>query len=119
MPVVIEKISAITLRVANMEASIRFYRDVLGMELLYGEPSAAFSSLCAPGTEHPILNLEQGDAVNRWGRMIFHVSDVDEFWAHLKAKSLAPEIPQNASWGARYFHLHDPNGHELSFARPL
>jgi catechol 2,3-dioxygenase-like lactoylglutathione lyase family enzyme len=30
----IEKISAITFRVLNMEASVRFYRNVLGMELL-------------------------------------------------------------------------------------
>jgi len=119
MPVVIEKISAITLKVANMEASIRFYRDVLGMELLYGAPSAAFSSLRASPTDLPILNLEQGHTVNRWGRLIFHVSDVDGFWAYLKEKGLAPEAPLNASWGERYFHLHDPDGHELSFARPL
>jgi len=51
----IEKISAITLKVTDMEASVRFYRDVLGLELL----------------------------------------------------------------GERYFHVHDPYGHELSFARPL
>jgi catechol 2,3-dioxygenase-like lactoylglutathione lyase family enzyme len=119
MPLMIQKISAITLKIANMEASIRFYRDVLGMELLYGGPSAPFSSLRAPHTKLPILNLEQGHTVNRWGRMIFHVSDVDEFWASLKEKGLTPETPQNASWGERYFHIHDPDGHELSFARPL
>jgi uncharacterized glyoxalase superfamily protein PhnB len=27
--------------------------------------------------------------------------------------------PRNASWGERYFHMRDPDGHELSFARPL
>jgi len=31
----IEKISAVTVRVRNMKASVQFYRDVLGMELLY------------------------------------------------------------------------------------
>jgi len=30
------KISAVTFRVENMTESVRFYRDVLGMELLYG-----------------------------------------------------------------------------------
>jgi hypothetical protein len=25
----------------------------------------------------------------------------------------------NAPWGERCFHIHDPDGHELSFARPL
>ena len=32
----IEKIAAITLRVLNMKASVQLYRNVLGMELLYG-----------------------------------------------------------------------------------
>jgi catechol 2,3-dioxygenase-like lactoylglutathione lyase family enzyme len=30
----VEKISAVTLRVTNMRASVRFYRDVLGLELV-------------------------------------------------------------------------------------
>ena len=38
----IEKISAITLRVVNMARSVRFYGDVLGMELLYGGEAAGF-----------------------------------------------------------------------------
>jgi len=29
------KISAVTLRVANMEASVRFYKDALGLEIVY------------------------------------------------------------------------------------
>jgi catechol 2,3-dioxygenase-like lactoylglutathione lyase family enzyme len=32
----IEKISAITFRVSNMKASVKFYQDVLGMQLVYG-----------------------------------------------------------------------------------
>jgi len=32
----VEKVSAVTLRVANMEASVRFYKDVLGLEIIYG-----------------------------------------------------------------------------------
>src|SRR5213075_3093995 len=56
----IEKVSAITLTVADMEASLRFYRDVLGLELLDGGPNAGFSSLRITGTEFPIINLQQG-----------------------------------------------------------
>jgi catechol 2,3-dioxygenase-like lactoylglutathione lyase family enzyme len=115
----IEKLSAITLKVTDMEASVLFYRDVLGMELLYGGPNAGFSSLRIPGTEFPIINLQQGRATAGWGRMILHVADVDAFWTHLKEKGFEPDTPQNASWGERYFHLHDPDGHELSFARLL
>ncbi len=119
MTATIEKISAITLKVANMGVSLRFYGDVLGMKLLYGGPDAYFSSLRTSETEFPILNLEQGRIANRWGRMIFHVADVDAFWTYLKEKGFDPDIPRDASWGERYFHMHDPDGHELSFARPL
>jgi uncharacterized glyoxalase superfamily protein PhnB len=27
--------------------------------------------------------------------------------------------PRDAAWGERFFHLTDPDGHELSFARLL
>jgi catechol 2,3-dioxygenase-like lactoylglutathione lyase family enzyme len=40
MTVKIEKISAITLRVANMKVSVQFYGDVLGMKLVYGGKDA-------------------------------------------------------------------------------
>ena len=32
----IEKISAVTFRVLDMRRSVRFYGDVLGMEIVYG-----------------------------------------------------------------------------------
>jgi uncharacterized glyoxalase superfamily protein PhnB len=28
-------------------------------------------------------------------------------------------VPHDAEWGERYFHVTDPDGHELSFAWPL
>jgi len=84
----IEKISAITFRVLNMQASVQFYRNVLGMELLYGGERASFSSLRANDSESAILNLERGEGVSRWGRLIFHVTDVDAFWTHLKERGL-------------------------------
>ena len=115
----IEKISAVTFRVANMAESVRFYKNVLGLELLYGGEDAGFSSLRAKDARSAILNLEQGDRVNRWGRLIFYVTDVDALWNHLKDRGFDPEIPRDAPWGERYFHVPDPDGHELSFARPL
>jgi catechol 2,3-dioxygenase-like lactoylglutathione lyase family enzyme len=115
----IERVSAITLRVSNMNASVQFYRNVLGMELLYGGEKSSFSSLRAKDSESAILNLEQGNGVSQWGRIIFHVADVDAFWTLLKREGFDPEIPQDASWGERYFHVLDPHGHELSLARPL
>ena len=63
----IEKISAVTFRVVNMTESVRFYRDVLGMKLLYGGEGTGFSSLRARDAQSAILNLEQGDTGDSLG----------------------------------------------------
>jgi catechol 2,3-dioxygenase-like lactoylglutathione lyase family enzyme len=108
----IEKVSAVTFRVLNMKASVRFYGDVLGMDVLYGGEDTPFSSLRTKDAEYPILNLEQGRSVAGWGRMIFYVADLDAFWEYLRGKGFNPESPRDASWGERYFHMPDPDGHE-------
>jgi catechol 2,3-dioxygenase-like lactoylglutathione lyase family enzyme len=115
----IEKMAAVTLKVASMRNSVRFYKDVLGMEIIYGGEDGPFSSLRAKDSNMPILNLEQGHSVPGWGRMIFYLADVDAFWEFLRGEGLQPESPRDASSGERYFHVPDPDGHELSFARPI
>ena len=113
----IEKVSAITLKIADMEKSVHFYQGVLGLEVLYGGPEAGFTSLRIPDADFPFINLQLGRQAVDWGRVIFYVSDVDAFWVHLKQNGFEPDRPQDAPWGERYFHMHDPDGHELSFAR--
>ncbi len=55
-----------------------------------------------------------------WGRVIFYHSDVDALHASVVAAGYRPDTaPRDAEWGERFFHLTDPDGHELSFARPL
>jgi catechol 2,3-dioxygenase-like lactoylglutathione lyase family enzyme len=114
----VEKISAVTLRVADMEASVCFYKEVLGLEIVYGGEGSDFISLRTKDGD-TILNIERGDPAIYWGRLIFHVSDVDRFWTYLKEKGFDPDSPSDASWGERYFPMRDPDGHELSFARPF
>ena len=97
----VQKISAVTFLVASMSASVRFYRDLLGMEVIYGDENGYFSSLRAKDGKDPILNLEHGNPATQWGRLIFHVSDVDGFWAYFKEKGFHPESPRDASWGER------------------
>lgn len=115
----IEGISAITLGTHDMACAVRFYR-ALGFDMLYGGEAAAFTSFRAgPG----YLNLTaQADDKHWswWGRVIFYVTDVDALYARALAAGYRPSTqPRDAEWGERYFHLSDPDGHELSFARPL
>jgi catechol 2,3-dioxygenase-like lactoylglutathione lyase family enzyme len=115
----IESISAITIATHDMSRAVQFYRT-LGFALIHGGEKTSFTSFQV-GTGY--LNLIAQPAVRQWswwGRTIFYVSDVDALYQHAVACGLNPDAaPEDAGWGERYFHLTDPDGHELSFARPL
>ena len=115
----IEGISAITLGTHDMARAVRFYR-ALGFDLLYGGETAAFTSFRA-GSGYLNLTAQPEDKRwSWWGRAIFYVDDVDALHARALAAGYQPSTqPRDAEWGERYFHLSDPDGHELSFARPL
>jgi catechol 2,3-dioxygenase-like lactoylglutathione lyase family enzyme len=120
VPGQVESISAVTLVTSDMRASVRFY-EALGFRALYGGAEAAFTSF-AVGTGY--LNLQHvpaaGERWRGWGRIVFWVDDVDEVHARVLAAGATPSTePADAPWGERYFHVDDPDGHELSFARPL
>lgn len=115
----VEGISAITLATHDMARAVRFYR-LLGFELLYGGETAAFTSFRA-GAGY--LNLTAQPAQRRWswwGRAIFYDAELDALYARLVAAGMTPDTaPRDAEWGERFFHITDPDGHELSFAWPL
>jgi catechol 2,3-dioxygenase-like lactoylglutathione lyase family enzyme len=119
----VRSISAITLAVADMARSVDFYHDKIGLEMLYGGGSASFTGFkVGDGFLNLILDPERDsrDARTWWGRLIFHVDDVDALHLSLVQAGLSPLTePADASWGERYFHINDPDGHELSFARPI
>jgi catechol 2,3-dioxygenase-like lactoylglutathione lyase family enzyme len=115
----IESISAITLATHDMRRAVRFY-TALGFDLLYGNEDASFASFRA-GSGYLNLTAQSGDRRWAWwGRAIFYVTDVDAMHARVVAAGyVADTVPRDAAWRERYFHLTDPDGHELSFARPL
>ena len=113
---IIESLSAITLATGDMGRAVQFYQ-ALGFPLKFGGPGDAFSSF-ALGSSFLNLIDETHGPVNWWGRVIIHVSDVDAMYAQALAAGFAPLFaPRDAPWGERYFHILDPDGHELSFAR--
>ncbi len=118
-PRAIESLSAVTIVVADMAASVRFY-DAMGFVAVYGGADAEFTSYRAGSG---FLNLQLAadpPAPGAWGRAIFYVSDVDAQHAAAIAAGYPPStVPVDAPWGERYFHISDPDGHEISFARPF
>ena len=116
----IELLSAVTLASTDMERSLRFYRT-LGFVVRDGRDSPAFCSLAAgPGALNLQLVPDYRPPAEVWGRVILWVDDVDAVHDRAVAAGYEPStLPADAPWGERYFHISDPDGHELSFAAPL
>jgi uncharacterized glyoxalase superfamily protein PhnB len=114
----IKALSAVTLATHDMRRAVQFYR-LVDLTLLYGGEEATFTSFRAGDN---FLNLIAQPAAKRWswwGRLIFHHPDVDALYARLVAAGCRPDAaPRDAAWGERFFHITDPDGHELSFAWP-
>lgn len=118
-PRTIQGISAITLATHDMARAIRFY-TALGFEVHHGGPEATLTSMRAGSSYLNLILQSQDRHWNWWGRVIFYVADVDAMYATAIAAGFKPETqPRDASWGERFFHIIDPDGHELSFAKPL
>ena len=115
----IESINAITLATHDMARAVRFYRS-LGFEVCYGGEASDFTTMTAGSGYLNLIAQPPGRVWTWWGRVIFHVADVDVIYQVALSHGYRPEAaPRDAEWGERYFHLTDPDGHELSFARPL
>lgn len=118
-PASIEAISALTLATHDMARAVHFYEQ-LGFALRYGGPTASFSSFSAGNACLNLIAAGADRSWSWWGRVIFYVTDVDAVYRQAVACGFSPEAaPMDASWGERYFHLTDADGHELSFATPL
>lgn len=118
-PSPIRSIAAITLATHDMARAVRFYR-ALGFILRYGGEDASFTSFTVGSGYLNVVAQPAGRRWSWWGRVIFYVQDVDALHARavrLGLRPLAP--PRDAEWGERYFHLTDPDDHELSFAQPI
>jgi catechol 2,3-dioxygenase-like lactoylglutathione lyase family enzyme len=112
-------ISAVTLATHYMARAVAFY-EALGFVLKFGGPAARFTSFHAGSGYLNLMSMSAEFIWTWWGRAIFYVDDVDAQYALAISAGLTPEFPpQDGSWGERYFHIVDPDGHELSFARPI
>jgi len=113
----IQHISAVTLAVQDMVRSVEFY-EKLGFKVAYGGRRSAFTTLRS-GDAFVNLSAESRYEHRWWGRVIFRVDHVDAHHRTLETQGSPVEAPRDAPWGERFFHVTDPDGHELSFAELL
>jgi catechol 2,3-dioxygenase-like lactoylglutathione lyase family enzyme len=113
----VETLSAITLATHDMERSLAFY-GVLGFKTVWAAPDGSFATINADRAWVNIFRAEPDTEWGAWGRYVLHVDDVDAFHARLIEAGYTPEMePSDAPWGERYFHVLDPDGHEVSLAK--
>lgn len=126
------KISAVTLLTKDMKRSCTFYSKIPGFKLVYGgSPTDLFTSYEIENSS-VFLNLElvementQESQTRNGVKIILHTEDVDGLYYYFKSDKTISRLilfdnePANASWGERYFHIRDPDGYLLSFAKKI
>ena len=122
----VKRISAVTIFTKDMEDSFSFYSHIPGFKLTFGGSNSKFTTFRVSSIPEMYLNLEYSK--NRgcdFGRIIFYTDDVDGLYKFLKDDVIASKLgkfetkPADASWGERFFHMRDPDGYQIAFAKPL
>jgi glyoxylase I family protein len=118
------------LQVFDMATSIRFYRDVLGFEVVTTSTPRGehfdWALLRLSGVELMLNTAYEEDArpaAPDAGRIAAHEDtclyfgcpDVDATYAYLRARGVAPEEPKVAPYGMKQLYLRDPDGYSLCF----
>ena len=123
----------VLLQVFDMPTSVRFYRDVLGFEVVQTSPREGDQfdwGLLRLGDTHVMLNTAyeqeyrpaQPDASLVAGHhdtcLYFSCPDVDAAYHHLLAHGIDVKEPKVAPYGMKQLYLRDPDGYGLCFQWP-
>ena len=120
----IRGIAEIVLNVHDVEASLAFYRDVLGLEVI-GRPGPVFLQAGDPAVTVPqmvvLVPLPAGTESFTKPRTLHHLAlelapeDFDAQQAHLKELGYAIRTGQHPVIPSRTMYVDDPDGNEVEF----
>jgi glyoxylase I family protein len=117
------------LQVFDLPASLAFYRDILGFELVSGSESwwamirlgeatimlnTAYEDHARPAAADPARVRGHSDA-----SLYFSFADLDALFSHLRDKGCDVTPPADTSYGLRQMNVKDPDGFELCFTTPF
>ena len=121
--------------VYDMPTSVRFYRDMLGCEIVTTSPAMGEDyfhwALLRLGAAEFMLNTAfesnedrpskpdqppAADYRDTW--LYFSCPDVDAAYKELRSKGVEAEQPVVTYYGMKQMNLHDPDGYRLCFQWP-
>lgn len=121
------------LLVKDFPACFRFYRDIMGFKLVWGEEDGVYADFKAGGINLALFSRGlMAEAVGNQDKpthnemqdsfaLIFEVENVNEYYREMQAKGINfITMPQDKpDWGVRVVHLRDPDGNLIEINQPL
>jgi len=127
---------ALLLQVFNMPTSVRFYRDLLGFEVVHRSPAlseraddvnwtmlrlngailmlnTAYEPEFRPAAPDPARIAAHSDI-----GLYFDCPDVDAAYRQLREMGIETKEPRVAPYGMKQLYFSDPDGYILCFQRP-
>jgi lactoylglutathione lyase len=108
--VVVRGLRSVSLFASDVQASRRFYRDLLGLPVLTDEE---WGVVLQTGTVQLFLH-PRGDQDQRGVELVFDVDDVDEVVTDLRSHGVTVvDEPGDREWGDRDASVADPDGNSV------
>src|SRR5262245_32388792 len=103
----------IELRTAHWDASVHWYRQVLGLKVLVRVVDEGYALLGSGGTRLAIIAREAPGEPTRRISLAFEVHDLHPIATRLSEHSIAFEPPKFDEEGLREINTHDPDGNRI------
>lgn len=120
------KLSHVRLLAPNIHECFLFYRDIIGLEVRYGDETTPFAEFATGDVSfalEPPMADAPAEALARTkpfsGRdqvaLVFRVENVDDVYEALRTKGVPFVRPPHDTpeWGHRVAYLRDPAGHVI------
>ncbi|MGE5602763.1 MAG: VOC family protein [Nitrososphaerales archaeon] len=131
------KLTHVRLLVNDFDACFRFYRDVMGFEVVWGAEGSSYADFKSRRGEAMVALFGRQAMADTFGMgelppeppcpcqdrtmLVFEAADLDSTVAALRARGVdfVADLQDQPDWGIRTAHLRDPDGNLIELNSPL